>query len=412
MKKYIFVALALSSLVVNAQDTVKENMSCYMFMPYEKIVSCVLTNGCPSGHITEQYYGDTNDSIIVYGVALTTSAWPVEEERINDNVTMTPTVMLFNGNPYTASFVDSANVFNTLKECLFSYQVTFGEEVVVPCYEFYFDTPHPFCLPSDTFYVSFYMPMERITNLMNWYRNLNSSGGSPWWPMPYFAKVDPPTSNLRGWVYNDEFHTHSINSPMCSSWGMLFPIVKPRCVAPHIQLVGCEGSTATINWWQAEAGENYQLSLGTYGSNPDSGLMTTTVDTFHTVTDLQPDVIYQAWVRKACHYTTAGYDTMVWSDWSQPATFRIGTGQGVGAVEEDATFSLAPNPTHGSVVLTLAEAAEGAELTLCDLGGRELRREQVRGTIHSLDVSALPSGVYLLKLTTPQGVAIRRLLVE
>ncbi|MBP5541113.1 MAG: T9SS type A sorting domain-containing protein [Bacteroidales bacterium] len=171
-----------------------------------------------------------------------------------------------------------------------------------------------------------------------------------------------------------------------------------------------EGNTATLNWWQSEAGENYQLSLGIYGSNPDSGLMTTTVDTFHTVTDLQPDVIYQAWVRKACHYTTAGYDTIVWSDWSQPATFRIGVG--ISDVEGDAAFTLAPNPTHGTVVLTLAETAEGAELTLCDLGGRELRRVQVTGTTLSLDVSALPSGVYLLKLTTPQGVAIRRLLVE
>ncbi|MBP5528373.1 MAG: T9SS type A sorting domain-containing protein [Bacteroidales bacterium] len=63
-------------------------------------------------------------------------------------------------------------------------------------------------------------------------------------------------------------------------------------------------------------------------------------------------------------------------------------------------------------MLTLAEAAEGAELMLCDLGGRELRREQVTGTTHSLDVSALPTGVYLLKLTTPQGVATLRLLVE
>ena len=58
---------------------------------------------------------------------------------------------------------------------------------------------------------------------------------------------------------------------------------------------------------------------------------------------------------------------------------------------------------HGTVVLTL---------TLCDLGGRELRHEQVTGTTHRLDIATLPAGVYLLKFTTPQGVATRRLLVE
>ena len=120
---------------------------------------------------------------------------------------------------------------------------------------------------------------------------------------------------------------------------------------------------------------------------------------------------------KSCRYTTAGYDTIVWSDWSQPVTVGDtsaggGSGNSIADVEGNAAFTLAPNPAHGTVVLTLAETAEGAELTLCDLGGRELRRVQVAGATHSLDVSALPTGVYLLKLTTPQGVAIRRLLVE
>ena len=195
-----------------------------------------------------------------------------------------------------------------------------------------------------------------------------------------------------------------------ANWGCLFPIVKLRCTAPKIKAVGYAEEAATVSWWQAEAGESYQLSLASYGANPDSGMMVSPTDTFYTFTGLEPDVIYQAWVRKACRYTTSGYDTLVWSEWSHPTTFR--TAVGISAVEGDAAFSLTPNPAHSLVLLKLEQAAEGAALTLCDIGGRELRHERVTGASHSLDVSALPTGVYFLKLTTPQGVATRRLLVE
>ena len=178
----------------------------------------------------------------------------------------------------------------------------------------------------------------------------------------------------------------------------------------QIRFTGREGNAAKLSWWQAEAGDSYQLSVGAYGSNPNSGTMVSTTDTFYTFTGLEPDVIYQAWVRKACRYTTAGYDTVVWSDWSNPTTFRVAVG--ISAVEGDAAFSLSPNPAHSLVLLKLEQAAEGAALTLCDIGGRELRHERVTGTSYTLDILALPAGVYILKLTTPQGVASRRLVVN
>ena len=375
-----------------------------------------------------QYYGKDSMDLVVYGVAYTAVYLPVEEERQNETVEMTPTVMLFNhvahGNPPTVSFIDSTNVLGTMKLCKFKFSTIHGDTYVSPSYEYYFNTPHHFTLPTDTFYISHYWPMGRSNNYIVWYyENWSSELGSTpileHWLQPilggceldgnmpiqqsWYTTLEPPDPNdILVFRPNESQQT-----PTHSAVGYLFPIIGLRCTPPtQIRFVGREGNAATLSWWQPEAGESYQLSVGPYGSTPDTGMMMSTTDTFYTVGGLEPDVIYQAWVRKACHY----YDTLVWSDWSRPASFRVSVG--ISAVEGDAAFSLSPNPAHGTVVLTLEQASEGAELTLCDLGGRELRHERVTGTSYTLDIAALPAGVYFLKLTTPRGVATRRLLVE
>ena len=417
MKKYICILLFCTAIVAAcAQDTVHEWDPWYMSKNHDTLSYMHCNDGGYGSHMI-LYYGKDSVEIEVYGIAITQKYIAVEEDRSMEAITLTPSVILLEqvayGNPPIVSIIDSANVFGLIKECNFVYY--YGRDsVVAHSYEYYFDNPHRFNLPEDTFYVMRWWPAERTHNCSQWFSEHYPLGDLDWCSH-YYGVMEHGYPTPEYWEGNGNYGNGPLDFFITTAafnhrWGYLFPIVNLRCAAPHPGFVGREGNTATLSWWQAEAGENYQFSLGTYGSNPDSGLMTTTVDTFHTVTDLQPDVIYQAWVRKACHYTTAGYDTIVWSDWSHPATFRIGVG--ISDVEDDAAFTLAPNPAHGTAVLTLAEAAEGAELTLCDLGGRELRREQVTGTTHSLDVSALPSGVYLLKLTTPQGVAIRRLLVE
>jgi hypothetical protein len=68
----------------------------------------------------------------------------------------------------------------------------------------------------------------------------------------------------------------------------------------------------------------------------------------------------------------------------------------------DISVSVYPNPT--TTVLNLS----GTELmdftvSVTDITGRTLRTEKVVDTFHTLDVSALPSGVYLLRMETPTG---------
>ena len=103
---------------------------------------------------------------------------------------------------------------------------------------------------------------------------------------------------------------------------------------------------------------------------------------------------------------------LVTSDTSFTALFRevedtVGIQQATGV-----TFQMQPNPAHGIVHIELPPSAQGGHLALCDMAGRELEVRTATGAAMEWDVSHLTPGTYLLRLTTPQGTASRRLIVE
>ena len=156
----------------------------------------------------------------------------------------------------------------------------------------------------------------------------------------------------------------------------------------NLQLVGQSYHSATVAWRQNETPEQYQLSIGPVGNKPDSGAMYYTTDTSYTFTDLEPDMRYAVWVRKACRYTTAGYDTLVWSEWSNEVVF---TTVDVDEVEADGVRLTGRN---GHI---LVQGAEGKEVRVYDMLGHEVsgKRKVESGKC----VLAVPSaGVYMVRV--------------
>ena len=145
----------------------------------------------------------------------------------------------------------------------------------------------------------------------------------------------------------------------------------------NFQLVERGYRSATVKWQQYDTPERYQLSIGPVGIEPDSGTMVTTTDTFYTFTDLEPDTRYMVWVRKACRYITASYDTLVWSDWSSPTGFFA---LGMDEVEAD---GVRITSQRGSIVV---EGAEGREVRVYDMLGRPVGDH------------ALPAGIYMVRV--------------
>ena len=102
---------------------------------------------------------------------------------------------------------------------------------------------------------------------------------------------------------------------------------------------------------------------------------------------------------------------LVTRDTSFTAYFSEAGGVGVQLLEGE-DFLLRPNPARGIVQVQLPPEALGGQLAICDLAGRELMVRPVEDTAMEVDLATLPSGTYLVKLTTPRGVTTRRLLVE
>jgi hypothetical protein len=68
----------------------------------------------------------------------------------------------------------------------------------------------------------------------------------------------------------------------------------------------------------------------------------------------------------------------------------------------DVAVSVYPNPATTLLNLSCTEPLS-LTVTLSDITGRALRTEPVSDTFHTIDVTALPSGVYLLRMATPEG---------
>ena len=69
-----------------------------------------------------------------------------------------------------------------------------------------------------------------------------------------------------------------------------------------------------------------------------------------------------------------------------------------------------PNPANDVLHIACSAGFSGEAATICDVAGRELLECPLGGTITEVDISALSSGLYLVKVATPQGIVVAKLL--
>lgn len=78
---------------------------------------------------------------------------------------------------------------------------------------------------------------------------------------------------------------------------------------------------------------------------------------------------------------------------------------------EGIQFTATPNPTDGLISLRIAgELTTGSTITVLDLSGRELIRRVIIEQTNAprIDLTQLPSGTYLIKLTSGKEVSLQR----
>ena len=113
--------------------------------------------------------------------------------------------------------------------------------------------------------------------------------------------------------------------------------------------------------------------------------------------------------------TTNPRAVLVQSDTTLVALFaREDDTVGLQPVVQEQLFTLSPNPTSGEVMLTIANPDKGMTLQVVDAEGRTVMQHAIGQDrrVLTLDLSAEPTGVYYIRLVTPRGSHIERLLLS
>ena len=240
-----------------------------------------------------------------------------------------------------------------------------------------------------------------------------------------------------GYSLNDEWFDISVTDDTLYGGGVrttetpqTFPIIKLRCSTPRNWSMTKAADSAVLTWQHFDGAEGYELMVNNITQCDSSVLLISDPDAVqHTLQGLDSSSYYHVRLRKLCRYATPTYDTIVPSDWTE--VFTIGNPTPpcdttdttiVDTTIVDTTgihlagslrLELQPNPASDMVELTM-DAPAGGRLTLTDLAGREVLQMVIPApttTLH-LDIHTLPAGAYLLKVSTPNGTATRRLLVQ
>ena len=83
---------------------------------------------------------------------------------------------------------------------------------------------------------------------------------------------------------------------------------------------------------------------------------------------------------------------------------------GIGEVADGCALRLFPNPAHDIVTVeTSALPATTCHIDILDAAGRRLLSQPAASATVQLSISHLPAGLYILRLTTPDGTATRQL---
>ena len=177
---------------------------------------------------------------------------------------------------------------------------------------------------------------------------------------------------------------------------MLYPIIEPKCeavaeVRSEVDSMGCLVAT----WDSLPYQEQWVVAFYIDGSP------STIVDTVDSCRwqycGLPAGANYQVSVRSRC----TNLNSNSWSKWSSPIN------AGLEDAVADKTLHVSPNPTTGVVTLTLPEAARsGCSAELYNTDSRRMASYALptASSTATLDLSALPAGLYLLRIVTPKGI--------
>ncbi len=395
-----------------------------------------------------------NDNYEIYGIAYTADTFPGEQLQANLRLRRglefhsEPWYISWAPEPYwdyNLVYIDNWGEEDSLltwlaprRKCVFEYFMDYDTSshffiekdsvISATCFEFYFD--HPIALGGeiDSFYIGAgacayptgfpfetYPELGFIVPSNSFYYGVDTSACQTWIDIDGLYAPDGYQPNVTNrYAYFANYYQHcpttqyTMNFQLAKLWGAIFPIVKLRCVTPKLYCGGWRDDSSVVVYWRQydlDAPEGYELAVGLQGSDPDTAMPLQVNGTYHIISDLVPDSTYSVWIRKSCRYTTVEYDTVVWSDWSQPVTIdRHGNSSGT-AIGEESDGMLRVYCQDGRIVVE--SEVPLPEVRVYDMLGRKVAMASATGA--QLVMLTPPSkGVYVVKI---YGQSARRVVI-
>ncbi len=286
---------------------------------------------------------------------------------------------------------------------------------IVPLREYYFDSA---ITVTDSFYLGCVVPDIDASgpNAFNIFTYI----ASHMWDYCSYSSAEANGTYKECAIDLPEF-TYYDSSALDNNWHhythkrfqLIFPIIEldTFCVTPEEPYLASRDSLVVRVEWLDTTNLRWEVSRTAPGGDPDTGLITPTTNPYIEYTDIDNDSAYHVYVRGYC-------ETGIWSgwsDWSTPCLIdSIPTPptppEGINTIEAT-DFTLSPNPAKSIVTLKCTGDMQGS-VEIIDMQGKVWSKKVLAGHLTEFDVSALPVGAYLVRITTDKGTTTKKLSIE
>ncbi len=286
---------------------------------------------------------------------------------------------------------------------------------IVPLREYYFDSA---ITVTDSFYLGCVVPDIDASgpNAFNIFTYISSH----MWDYCTYSSAEANGTYKECAIDLPEF-TYYDSSRLDTTWRhhtykrfqLVFPIIEldTFCVTPEEPQVAYRDSLTVRVEWVDNNNLYWEVSRTAPNGDPDTGLITPTTVPYIEYPDINDDSIYHVYVRGYC-------ETGIWSgwsDWSTPCLIdSIPTPptppEGINTIEAT-DFTLSPNPAKSLVTLKCTGDMQGS-VEIIDMQGKVWSKKVLAGHLTEFDVSALPAGAYLVRITTDKGTTTKKLSIE
>ena len=185
-----------------------------------------------------------------------------------------------------------------------------------------------------------------------------------------------------------------------SGWkSVQFKTLHTECPAVE-DLAAYEGTKiASIKWSITDSEIAFcQIEWGEAGFEHGSGTVVNNIhDTTYLLRNLTPNTAYDVYIRTYCERS------QVFGAW-QKVSFTTTGNNDIADIDSSIPVELHPNPTSGIITLSRTDVMK---VEVIDAVGKTI---MVVANNHVLDLSKLTKGYYTLRITLPEGVAIRKVI--